>query len=169
MTIYYKFKGTYHLLTLVLAFSFLVTACGQIAQSTLIMTPPPTSAPTTAPVIEIDLEPELPEGDSESGFTAAVRYRCHGCHVDPEYTSFGPRFESSTGIPAIMELGDLRIADSNYKGRASTNREYIIESILLPEAYLVEGDWEGAMPTYFGDMINDQDLADILAWMDTLE
>jgi hypothetical protein len=63
----------------------------------------------------------------------------------------------------------VRIADPDYDGGAATNWEYIIEAILLPEAYIVPGDWEEAMPTYYGDRVEDQDLADIIAWMATFE
>jgi hypothetical protein len=137
-------------------------------------TPPilePTDAHTNTLLSEsvIALDLELPEGDSESGFTPALRFRCYGCHVDPGYATFGPRFESSAEIPVVSKRGELRIKDPVYDGRASTNREYILESILLPEAHVVEGEWEVEMPIYFGDIIEAQDLADIIAWMDSLE
>jgi hypothetical protein len=73
------------------------------------------------------------------------------------------------GLPSIRERGELRIADPAYDGTASTNREYIIESVLLPEVYAIPGDWPEAMPTDFGDLITEQDLADIVVWLSTFE
>jgi hypothetical protein len=81
----------------------------------------------------------------------------------------GPNFEAEEGLPRIVERGDVRIADSAYAGRASTNQEYILESILLPEIYVVSGDWEAQMEKYLRNRITEQELADILAWLDTFE
>jgi hypothetical protein len=72
-------------------------------------------------------------------------------------------------MPPISERGELHIGDPTYEGSASTDQEYIIESVLLPGAYVVEGEWEEEMPTYFKDIIDDQDLADIIAWMGTFK
>jgi hypothetical protein len=69
----------------------------------------------------------------------------------------------------MLERGEVRIADPAYEGSASTNWEYIIESILFPEVYVVPGSWVEPMPTDFSDRLTEQDLADILAWMDTFE
>jgi hypothetical protein len=72
-------------------------------------------------------------------------------------------------LPHIMERGELRIADPAYKGQATTNQEYIVESIFLPEAHFIEGDWEESMPTTFLVRITEQELANIFAWMSSLE
>jgi hypothetical protein len=45
----------------------------------------------------------------------------------------------------------------------------MIESVFLPEAYIVPGEWEKPMPTYFHQVMTDQELADILAWITTLK
>jgi hypothetical protein len=68
-----------------------------------------------------------------------------------------------------MERGEIRMADSAYVGEASTNQEYILESILLPEVYLVDGDWYEFMTPDFGKLLTKQDLADLIAWMSTFE
>jgi hypothetical protein len=127
---------------------------------------PPTSAPTSTPWPEIDLDIELPVGDPELGRKRASKYACYGCHVKNQK---GPSFEAEEGLPRIVERGDVRIADPAYAGRASTNQEYILESILLPEIYIVSGDWEEQMEKYLRNRITEQELADILAWLDTFE
>ena len=110
---------------------------------------------------------EIAEGDPLRGRNAAVKYRCYGCHVDPG--KYGPQFASSEELPHIMERGELRIADPAYEGSAATNREYIIESIFLPETYILPGEWEKAMPLTFHLRMTDTELANIMAWLSTLE
>jgi hypothetical protein len=126
-----------------------------------------TPQPTATPFPEIELNMELPDGDPEKGYLTAVRYRCYGCHV--EDAEYGPLFAASDELPNILERGEVRIADPEYQGRAASNYEYFIESILLPEAYFVAGEWPEAMSIYNISIIEDQELADILAWMETLE
>jgi hypothetical protein len=184
--------ATVRLLPLLLAFSFLVAACGQSAAPTATVTPPPTAAPPTAtpapsptpapptatpepsptpaptstPMPEIDLSIELPGGDPEVGRKVALKYQCYSCHVKNQT---GPSFETAEGLPRIIERGEVRIADPAYAGRATTNQEYILESILLPEIYIVSGDWEVHMDKYLRNRITEPDLAEILAWLDTFE
>ena len=205
MAIYNRSIERYRLLPLLLAFSFLVTACGQTAQPTATitsaptsaqptatmtppptpaqptatmtpspitaqptatMTIPPTAAPTSTPVIESGLDMELPEGDSNRGLSRALQFGCVACHVHGrDELSFG----AAAGLPSILERGELRIADPAYEGSASTNREYIIESVLFPEVYTIPGEWGEAMPTDYGDRMTEQDLADIIAWLSTFE
>jgi hypothetical protein len=192
MTIHDRIIDRYQLLPLLLAFSFLVSACGQSAQPTATMaptptsaqptptmtlpptpapptatmTPPPTAGPASTSMPEVDLDVELPEGDSERGHSRAIQFRCAVCHIQG---AFGPRFETAGGLPSILERGELRIADPAYEGSASTNREYIIESVLLPEVYVIPGEWVEKMPTDYADSLTEQDLADIMAWLGTFE
>jgi hypothetical protein len=114
----------------------------------------------------VNLDIELPEGDAERGRTRAIQFRCAGCH---NQGARGPRFDAAEGLPSIMERGEVRMADPAYEGTASTNREYIIESILLPEAHDIPGNWPEAMPTDYGDLLTEQDLADIFVWMSSFE
>ena len=148
-----------------LTVSFLVAACGETAQPVPTITPQPTSTPLP----EIELNIELPDGDPEKGYLTAIRYGCNGCHVEDDHRENGPRFTASDGLPNILERGEVRIADPEYQGKASSNYEYIIESVLLPEAYFVPGEWPEAMSTFNIHIMEDQELADILAWMKKLE
>ena len=174
-------------LPLMLVFLFL-TACGSFAQPTASPTAQPTlaqptatltSSPTPEPTItstltstplpKIDLDLELPEGNPESGYLTAIRYRCHGCHVNELHPTSGPRFASDAEMPFILERGTMRIVLSEYEGRATTDQEYLIESIFQPEAYIVPGEWKEPMPTTFQQRMSTQELTDILAWIATLK
>lgn len=154
-------------LPLVVVF-LLITACGSIVPTpTPTPTHPPT--PTSTPFPEIDLDMELPEGDAEKGFETAHLEDCRYCHFNEIHPSAGPRFTSNAEMPFILERGSMRIASPEYGGRATTDYEYVIESIFLPEAYIVPGEWEKIMPLSYHQRLTDQELADILAWMATLK
>lgn len=162
-----------------------LTACGNSTPSTIAPsetpvsvtnTPvPPTHTPTPlpptatpSPAVQVNLQLELPDGDAKFGLSTALRYRCQGCHAGKD-PAFGPRFESSAGLPRILGRGETRIADPGYQGTATTNQEYLIESILLPDVYRVAGEWEEPMPSTFHARITEEELADIIAWMGTFE
>lgn len=145
---------------------------GQIAPTNT--TNPATETPLaqTSGQSAIDLNVELPAGDPLAGELSSLSYRCFGCHVGGgESHPEGPRFTSSDELPRIMERGEIRIADITYAGQATTNHAYIIESIMLPDVYLAPGEWPEAnsMPTDYHERLSDQDLADIIAWMNTFE
>ncbi|MFN2126423.1 MAG: c-type cytochrome [Anaerolineales bacterium] len=159
-------RGKAQDLLLIIAFSAFLVACSSGAQSVSTEESPLTTSPTLALVEETNLNIKLPDGDAEIGFNRAVKFRCFGCHVQEP---MGPQFDSVEDLPHIMERGAIRIADPTYQGNATTNLEYIVESILVPEIYLVPGEWEDVMPTYFGEIMNEQDLADVIAWMETLK
>ena len=146
----------------------IITACGSIAP-TPTQTPTLIPLPTSTPFPEINLDMELPEGDPEAGYLIAIRYRCHGCHMNEEHPTSGPRFTSEGEMPFVLERGTLRLALSEYEGRATNNQEYMIESIYQPEAYIVPGEWKEPMPTTFQQRMSEQELADILAWIATLK
>ena len=48
-----------------------------------------------------------------------------------------------------------------------TAEQYIYESIVAPAAYTVAGFHEGIMPADYGRRLNDQQLADLLAFLMT--
>jgi hypothetical protein len=133
--------------------------------------PPPepteTSEPTIVPTIGTDIQVELLEGDRKNGEYMFIILGCDGCHAS---NPIGLKFHSEEGLPNIIERGEMRMADPEYNGSASTNVEYVIESIVLPGAYHVDGWWdEGGMPTDYGDRMTEQDLADVFAWLETFE
>jgi len=132
-------------------------------------TTPTVSGETSSQEIVIDMQMEIAgDGDRLRGKNAAIKYRCFGCHADdnPEY---GPPFTATGDLPHILKRGELRIADPAYEGRATTNREYLIESIFLPEAYVLPGEWAEAMPATFQQRITGEELANIMAWIESLE
>ena len=76
---------------------------------------------------------------------------CPLCHTIP-----GVEGAAGTLGPKLVEKinGPLRLKDPNYKGTAKDGREYTQESILNPNAYIVEGFPEGVMPQDFGSKLS---------------
>ncbi len=62
--------------------------------------------------------------------------------------------------------GPQRLADPNYRGRARTVREYVIESILTPSAYMVPGSPDRTMPPWYGKKLTAQALDTIAAYLE---
>ena len=144
----------------------LISACNSAGLSGTFDESSPTSASSSQGTAEINLNIELPEGDPETGLNRAVKFRCFACHIQDET---GLPLESYGELPSIGERGEIRLSDPAYQGRASTNEEYLLESILYADVYIVPGDWDLEMPTYLADVMTEQDIADVLAWMGTLE
>ena len=163
-----SFISRNQVLVAVLSVSFILTACGGTEQLTPTITPAPTALPTSTPLPGFDLDIDLPEGNPESGFDVATSHRCQGCH-NPIYDSGGPFLQPTNSLPGMLERGELRIASPEYTGKATTNQGYIIESIFFPRAYIVPGEWEKEMAPYNPAGFTDQELADLLAWITSLE
>ena len=110
-----------------------------------------------AEVVEVAEEPEIVEGievaeavalegDPENGRIiyeigpeGVYEIFCVNCHeLDATIGDYGPGFEG------IAERASTRVADLSAE-------EYLRQSIVDPEAYVVEGDWKGNdMPTTYG-------------------
>jgi cytochrome c2 len=123
----------------------------------------PAVTPTVNPdAAGTDLDVELPEGDAAQGellFTGQVngQFPCSACHsLQPDQTLVGPSMAGIATRAATRKDG-------------YTAERYIHESIVLPEAYVVEGFAPGTMPPTFGAQMTKQQLADIIAFLMTQE
>ena len=120
-----------------------------------------------------DITIELPPGDPERGLDLAARlvdgYCCSDCHISSRPPA--PNFAASGDLPAIGERGAIRITAADYTGAATTPEQYLFESIVLPDAYRVEGRWAdyAEMDEDFGERLSRQDMADLIAWLLTLK
>lgn len=109
-----------------------------------------------------DITVELPAGDPEAGRQlSSGALGCAGCH---ELSNVGPPWAGDGG-PGVGARAETRIEQGDYTGQASTAEEYLIESVVLPEAYIVEGYESGIMPPGYGGRITAQELADLVAYM----
>jgi len=88
----------------------------------------------------------LVSGD-ESTVEIFTKAGCPVCHIIPGI----PGANGQVGPPLTLGVtGAQRIADSSYRGKASTVHEYIVESVVDPSAFVVPGYPEHVMPVWYG-------------------
>lgn len=96
------------------------------------------------------------EADPVAGEAAYSANACVGCHIDG---TIGP-ITSGT----FARVTDERLNESQFAGY--TVEEYLVESIINPSAYVASGYTDG-MPPNFPNNLSLQDLADIIAYLET--
>jgi mono/diheme cytochrome c family protein len=117
-------------------------------------TPAPTATlePTATPV------PDPGRGQLlyELGPEGVYEPFCANCHTLTNLDLLGPGFEG------IAERAATRVPGLSAE-------EYIRQSIVDPEAYIVEGNWpEGeVMPTNYAEAYSEQDINDLVAFLMT--
>lgn len=80
-----------------------------------------------------------------------TRPGCPVCHIIPGI----PGANGQVGPPLIMgTTGKQRISDADYHGDATSVREYIVESVLEPERFVVRGYPGHTMPTWYGSRLS---------------
>ncbi|MCS6836359.1 MAG: hypothetical protein NZ750_10115 [Anaerolineae bacterium] len=81
---------------------------------------------------------------------------CAGCHNDQT----APAIEGVWTRTVEQHLRDPRLAGYDA-------RRYLVESIVMPNAYIVEGYVGDLMPSYFGQRLDLQQLADLVAFLES--
>ena len=122
------------------------------------------ATPTPNPnAVGTDINVQLPSGDAANGeklFNGkgpGGQYPCAACHsLEVNKTLVGP---SLAGISAT--------AAKRKDGYSA--EKYLAESILLPNAFVVQGSNPDIMPKNFGQLMDKKDLADIIAYLTTLK
>lgn len=85
---------------------------------------------------------------------------CVVCHsLESEVVKVGP---SHAGIAA---RASTILQSPDYGGEAKTVEGYIRESILSPDVYVAEGFPSGLMYQDYGELLSEQDLADLVAFI----
>jgi sulfur-oxidizing protein SoxX len=101
-----------------------------------------------------------PAGDAAAGetvFNEVAVPACGTCHsLEPDVVLVGP---SLAGI-------DSR-AGSRVSGQSA--EDYLHESIVDPNAFVVEGFASGLMPQTYGSALSEQQIEDLVAYMMTLK
>ncbi len=96
-------------------------------------------------------------------FTKAMCFACHTIPGIPGAVgAVGPKLVEKTNAPN-------RIKDPAYKGKATTVREYIMESILTPSMYVVKPFPDNIMPKDFGKKLNAAAINKIIDYLSQLE
>lgn len=96
-------------------------------------------------------------------FTKALCFVCHTIPGIPTAVGvLGPKLVEKTNAPQ-------RLKDPAYKGKATSVREYIMESIISPSTYVVKPFPDKIMPQDFGKKLNAAALNKILDYLSQLE
>ena len=99
-------------------------------------------------------------GNAASGENLFAAQACNACHSFKEG-------EKIVG-PSLYHVGQTaanRIKDSGYRGKAKTTEEYLRESMVDPNAYIVPGYAAGIMIQDFAKKLSPQDLQDLIAFL----
>jgi cytochrome c oxidase cbb3-type subunit 2 len=111
----------------------------------------------------LTLDTPLPSGNAQNGQALFASQGCAACHsLKPDEKIVGP---SLAGI-GKTSADRIKAPDDGHKGKATTAELYIEESILDPSAYVVPG-FPDAMVKDFPKKLNTQQLADIIAFLQT--
>jgi len=114
-----------------------------------------------------DLAQTLPSGDAARGKTLAEGpLGCAACHT---LSTVGPAWAGDGTTPGIGTRTASRLTEAGYTGAATTAGQYLLESIVSPNAYLVSGFEANVMPGTFSGRLTPQDAADVIAYMLTFK
>jgi len=113
-----------------------------------------------------DINAPLPEGNAAAGEALAKSQGCTACHID---APTGPAWLPSADQSGIGDRAATRLTDPTYTGAASTPEQYLHESIVNPNAYVVDGFPANVMPQTYGDNLTSQNVADLIAYLLTLK
>ncbi|HEX9115507.1 MAG TPA: cytochrome c [Anaerolineae bacterium] len=113
--------------------------------------------------------PSTSAGDAANGqklFTAGKSPAppCASCHsIKPGEKLVGP------SLAGISTQAAQVIKDPNYKGKAKTAQDYIQESIVDPNIYIVSGYQPNVMYQNYGKDLSSQEVNDLVAYLMTLK
>lgn len=95
-----------------------------------------------------------------------AKAQCVACHTIPGIAgatgTIGPKLVEGTTAPQ-------RIKDKDYKGKAKSGPEYIMESIVEPSAFVVKGFPDNTMPKVFGQKLSAGALKKIVEYLSQVQ
>jgi cytochrome c2 len=99
-------------------------------------------------------------GDAAAGqkvFSGGTAPACSTCHsLEPGVTIVGP---------SLAKIG----AEAGSRQSGQSASDYLHQSIVEPDAHVVEGFAAGLMPATYGGALSEQQIADLVAYMLTLK
>ncbi|MFO0730954.1 MAG: c-type cytochrome [Nitrospiraceae bacterium] len=98
--------------------------------------------------------------------TLFIRPGCPVCHTIPGIEGAN----GQVGPPLWLgETAGSRLKDPTYRGTAKSVREYIVESIVSPGAYVVPGFPPDTMPNWYGQKLSAGALDRIASYLEDLK
>ncbi|MDQ7030918.1 MAG: c-type cytochrome [Ardenticatenia bacterium] len=149
-----------------------VSAAPAVAESPAPAVQPPPSQPSPTPAAQASQPTPPPAPAAQAAEPSKVvediliNSGCAGCHtlqgVSGMTGAVGPE------LTRIGAVASQRIQDPNYTGSATTPAEYIRESIVDPNTYVVEG-FPPVMPADFGTLLSPEELDLLVEYLASLE
>lgn len=124
-------------------------------------TPPATTESAQAIVLFPEMVP-LTTGD-EPIADIFTRAGCPVCHAIPGIPGANGRIGPAL---ALGTTGTQRLSDPTYGGKATTVHDYIVESVLEPERFVVPGYPSRTMPIWYGSKLSALALEKIAAYLE---
>ncbi|OQW42636.1 MAG: hypothetical protein A4C66_09185 [Nitrospira sp. HN-bin3] len=119
----------------------------------------------TMKIVEAPLTPDkVPLVTGEESISELFTHAgCAVCHVIPGI----PGANGHVGPPLILgTTGTQRLNDPTYHGDAKTVHEYVAESVLDPQRFVVPGYPEHTMPDWYGSKLSASALEKIAAYLE---
>lgn len=141
------------------------TAIGLVCLSIIWALRDPSPQVTQSEALEGPLTPDkVPLVTGEESFSNLFTHAgCAVCHVIPGI----PGANGHVGPPLILgTIGTQRLKDPNYHGEARTVHEYIVESVLDPQRFVVQGYPEHTMPAWYGSKLSAAALEKIATYLE---
>lgn len=124
-------------------------------------TPPIATGSTSAGVLSPESVP-LTTGE-EPVSEMFVRAGCPVCHTIPGI----PGANGRVGPALVLgTTGKQRLSDPAYNGQARTVHDYVVESVLEPERFVVPGYPNRTMPAWYGSKLSALALEKIAAYLE---
>ena len=120
----------------------------------------------TGPLAGTDIAKALPEGNAAAGEALATTLGCAACHIA---APTGPAWLAAADQPGIGERAATRLDEPGYAGAAVSPEQYLCESIVNTNAYVVSGFSEGLMPNTYATQLSEQNMADLIAYLLSLK
>lgn len=126
------------------------------------------SAPAAAPAVPGNADTlgsqalDVGTGNADNGAKLFQAQGCSACHsVQQGQKIVGP------SLYHLKDQATEILKGSDYKGKAKTPEEYVHESIVSPNAYIVQGFPPGVMPQDYAKKLKSQDVNDLIAFLMT--
>jgi cytochrome c2 len=122
----------------------------------------PTAAPAATPAPSASQPAASGKGDTANGEKLFASNGCAACHSFKEG-------EKIIG-PSLYHIGQTaasHVKGGDYQGHAKTAEDYVRESIVEPNVYIVPGFSAGIMLQDFGAKLNAQNIDDLVAFLMT--
>lgn len=130
--------------------------------------PTPMPTPTGVGIVGTDIIQPLPMGSFLRGEELLFKQGCIGCHSRTDAQMAGPPFGRQAGT-SLAERAAERIRAPDYTGAAQTVEQYLLESIVLPNIYVVPGYPAGIQPNNYGEHLTTQEASDLITFLISLD